>query len=184
MIRTVQKNALNRTLSFELKLEIIQISLIKGKIIYRNHHNKIDKYWRQRKLSLCKKPIQNHFWSHENLIFSCANTLVFNLMRLKSQKAISMHTSPQFYPLYIEKIARQALSTPIIYLLMMTKLHYPMIISTMHRKRTDAYSEPCPTSKMEYFAKKKTLHLRCLIGFWIQLWRVFASDELCLPTSP
>ena len=33
----------------------------------------------------------------------------------------------------------------------------------------EMYSKPCQTSKMDFF-KQKTLHLRCLSGFWMTLW--------------
>ena len=46
---------------------------------------------------------------------------------------------------------------------------------------TDAHSEPCQTSEMEYFTKIdinyfcKTLYLRCLLGFWKYLCMTFSS---------
>ena len=53
---------------------------------------------------------------------------------------------------------------------------------------TKTYPEPCQVSKMERFANivqflkavnyfRKTLHLRCLSGFWIRLWLMLLRDR-------
>ena len=57
----------------------------------------------------------------------------------------------------------------------------------LNRKALEAYSEAYQASKMECFAKierlkavnyfRKTLHLRCLTGFWIRLWAQRCSQD-------
>ena len=41
-------------------------------------------------------------------------------------------------------------------------------------KRVEADSEPSQISRLEFFSYfRKTLHLRCLAGFWRHFWRTF-----------